>query len=217
MHTEILSQTPQVTGGRKIITEKNSLRNPRLHRCLEQMSRLTLFLLESDSNNSSSHAKPSDVRYVRQQWDICKEEFEFNVAEENNDLPTGKYEYAYTIEVIEPKEIQRVTNVKIRAVLAEVWDTMNVILSIDTANLQGWVSVSNQELIRQRLGFVDRVMDRWVGGGSDSTDTGLDAPSYEILGRIVPSLNSDWAERLEPSKDVPVSRFPDAPDLDPAK
>lgn len=214
MQTELLEKSPDIVGGHKVDVVQNNIRNPRLHRVLEQMTRLCIYLLECDSNNTSSKAKPSDVRYVRAQWGIVKDEFAFSTAEENNDLPAGAYEQAYKVFTIHQKEVQRVVNVKVRAVLEEIWDTMELMLSVDSAATQGFTASEDIEAISKRLAFVDRVMDRWIGDGKDLMSTGIIAPAYEILGTIVPSINSDWAEKLEPSKRYPASRLADTPDVE---
>lgn len=212
MITNLYEKDAEVVGGHEIDVVQNNIRNARLHRVLEQMSRLTLFILECDSNNSSSKVRPSDIRYIRQQWDLVKGEFSFSIADENNDLPSGSYEYAYKIYTIHQKEVARVRNVKLKAVLAEVWDTMNVLLSVDSSNLQDFTAAVDAADVQSRLDFVDRVLDRWVGRGADFNDTGIKAPDYRILGSVVPDVDSDWASVLEPSKRLPDPRWPDAPD-----
>lgn len=208
-----LSEVPaDIVGGHQIDVVPQNIRNARVHSCLEQMARLMLFLLECDSNNTSSKIKPSDVRFVREQWDICKSEFEFNTAEENNDLPEDQYEHAYSISLPHQKELARIRNVKIKRVATEVWRCMNVCLSCDSSNTQGFTDEHDKASMTTVMEYCDRVMDRWIGNGSDFTDVGLKAPAYEILGQVLPDVDSDFARKLEPSKKLPDPRLPDTPD-----
>jgi hypothetical protein len=212
METTLNVRDPEIVGGHEIDVTVNNTRNPRLHRFAEQLSRLNLFMLESDSNNMSSKVKPSDVRTIRALYDYAKETFLFQVAEENNDMPTGSYEFAYQILQTHQQEIQRVTNPKIREMLAETWDLMNVCLSVDSANSQGYVAAEDIETIETRIEFVDRVFDRLIGKGEDLSDTGVFIPALEMIGRVRPSLTNDFAKKCEPSKRLPLSRHRDVPD-----
>lgn len=212
MITNLYERSPDVIGGHEIDVVQNNIRNQAIHASLEQMARLQIFLLECDSNNTNSKMKPSDIRGVRAQWDICKQEFEFGFADENNDLPMGAYEYAYQIYTIHQKEIARIRNVKVKKIATVMWNTMNFLLSVDSANTQGYVAEEDADAILQRFAYVDRVMDEWIGNGTDFSDTGRRAPAYEILGRVQPDVDSDFARMLEPSKKLPDPRIPDVPD-----
>lgn len=212
MITNLNERDPEIVGGHEIDVVQNNVRNQAIHSCLEQMARLQLFLLECDSNNTNSKMKPSDIRACRNQWDICKQEFDFGFAEENNDLPAGAYEYAYQIYTIHQKEIARVRNVKVKKVVTVIWNTMNYLLSVDSAGTQSYVAMEDADGISQRFAFVDRVLDEWIGNGADFSDTGRIAPAYEILGRVQPDVDSDFARMLEPSKKLPDPRIPDVPD-----
>ena len=212
MITNLNQRDPETIGGHEIDVVQNNIRNQAIHAALEQMARLQVFLLECDSNNTNSKMKPSDVRGTRAQWEICKEEFEFGFQDENNDLPMGAYEYAYQIYTIHQKEIARVRNVKVKKIVTVVWNAMNYLLSVDSASTQGYIAEEDAEGIRTRMAYVDRVMDEWIGNGADFSDTGRRAPAYEILGRIQPDVDSDFAQMLEPSKRMPESRLPDVVD-----
>jgi hypothetical protein len=212
MITELQKVDPQIVGGATISVVDYKIRNYRLHQVLEQVSRLMLFCLENDSNNTSSKAKPSDVRKILSQWKIVKDEFEFSMS--HNDFPAGSYEYAFSISLIDQKEIQRVRNVKMKRVISEIFNACRVILSVDSAQTQGFIAKEDADDIRVMLSLVDDVLARWVGAGKDAEDVGLYAPAYEILGEIRPDVDSDWATILEPSKTMPVSKLPDVPDTE---
>ena len=115
MITNLKKVDAEIQGGREIEVVEYNIRNYRLHQTLEQMSRLLLFCLECDSNNTSSKNLPSDTRGILSQWQIVKDEFDFGM--EYNDVPTGSHEYAYTMSMPSQKEIQRIRNVKMKRVV----------------------------------------------------------------------------------------------------
>ncbi len=211
MITELNKVNPEPTPGAKIEVVDYNIRNYRLHNALEQVSRLLLFCLECDSNNTSSKNLPSDTRKIRQQWGICKEEFEFGMS--YNDVPTGSHEYAYTVVLPSGKEIQRIRNVKMKRVVTEVFNTARVMLSLDSANSQGFVAPEDAEDIRTMFIVTDACFTRWIGEGGDDTDLGLTAPAYEKLGELQPDVDSDYAQILEPSRSMPKPKLSDVPDV----
>jgi hypothetical protein len=213
MITELLKVDPQIVGGSKIRVVDHNIRNFRLHQTLEQMSRLMLFCLECDSNNTSAQVLPSDSRKIRQQWEIVKSELQFSF--DHNDFPQAEYEQTYTMCVIDQKEIQKIRNVKMKRVTSEIWNTVNVILGCDSANTQGFISSVDYDAIVQSMSLAEDTMIRWIGAGRDATDCGVVAPAYEILGELRPDVDSDWAQTLEPSSGLPYPNLPDAPDTEP--
>lgn len=210
MITELKKVDPVITGGRSIDVVDYNVRNYRLHQVLEQMSRLFLFCLECDSNNTNSKAKPRDVRGIVNQWKIVKEEMAFSM--DHNDFPNGSHEYAFKVLMLDQKEIQKIRNVKIKRIVSEMFNTARVILSVDSANTQGFIAAEDATDIVQMFTLVDDCLARWIGSGSDLDDTGLMAPAYEILGAVVPDVDLDYAEILEPSKNMPAPKLPDTPD-----
>jgi hypothetical protein len=115
--------------------------------------------------------------------------------------------------MVHQQEIQRITNPKMREVVQELWDCQNIILGLDSANTPGYVSPDQKAKVLKWFDFVTRDMDRIIGKGTTLADTGRHYPSLELLGRIRPSLTMDYAEMLEPTKDMPKTAFPDVGDL----
>lgn len=213
MITNLKKVDPEIEPGRVIEVVDYRVRNYRLHSVLEQLGRLLLFSLECDSNNTSSKNLPSDTREILSQWKIVKDEFDFSLA--HNDFPHGIYEYAYTICLPTGKEIQKIRNVKIKRVFTEVFNSARVLLSIDSANSQGYIAAEDASKVKVIFGCVDDVMLRWIGAG-DEGDLGLVAPAYETLGVLVPDVDSDYATILEPSANMPKPKLDDVPDVDEA-
>jgi hypothetical protein len=211
MITELQKVSAEVAGGAKIDVVEYNIANYRLHQVLEQMSRLFLFCLECDSNNTSSKARPRDVRRIISQWQIVKDEFEFSVA--HNDYPSGKYEHAFKILLIDQKEIQKIRNVKMKRIISEMFGTAQVMLSVDSAQTQGFIAADDAIDIRQSFVLVDDCLSRWIGTGVDADNVGLIAPAYEELGVVQPDVDADFASTNEPSKLTPPAMLPDTKDL----
>ena len=161
--------------GREIEVTTYELMNYRLRGMLEQVARLFLFLLECDSNNSNSKAVPREVADVIQQWKLVIEELDFGVK--HNNAPTGSHEYGYQINLPSLKEIQRVRNVKIKAVIAELFNASEVILSSDCAQLQNFIDDTEEKdmryvmVVRMHKADIDRNMDRWILRNNELTQT----------------------------------------------
>lgn len=212
MITELKKVDPEIVGGKKIEVVEYNIRNYRLHQVLEQMSRLFLFCLECDSNNTNSKAKPRDIRGIVAQWAIVKDEMTFSM--EHNDFPNGSHEYAFIINLIDQKEIQKIRNVKMKRIVSEMFNTARVLVSVDSANTQGFIADEDAADIIQMFTLVDDCLKRWIGDGKDTGDTGLIAPAYEILGAVIPDVDGDYAKILEPSSTMPMPKLPDVADTD---
>lgn len=210
MKTTLTKVDPQIVDDKDIEVTENNIRNARLHRCLVSMSKLLLFVIKCDSNNTSGTVKPSDSIKIRQAWNVVREDFAFHTAPENDDLPTGDYEFSYQVLVPHPREIQRMTNQKTQEVVAEISSCLEHCLGVDSANTQGHTSPADAAMITKWLDFVERAMDRYIGEGKDINDTGIKVPMYTGLGTIEPSVNASWAQKLEHSKEAPVSQHESA-------
>jgi len=210
MITELEIVSPEIVPGRKIRVTEYNVRNYRIHQVLEQLARLFLFLLECDSNNTNSKVKPRDVRAIRQQWAIAQEELQFSMG--HNDLPSGAYEQAYKLLVVDPVEIQKIRNVKLKRILSEMFATMRVCLGVDSASTQGFIAHNDFEDITELFACVDDCLNRWIGNGTDALDVGLQVPAYECLGELNPDVDLDHASTLEPSAGSPLPHLPDVPD-----
>lgn len=210
MITQLEKVDPAVVGGQTINVVEYRLQNYRLHQILEQMSRMFLFLLECDSNNTSSKVRPRDVRKIIAQWVIAKDELTFSM--EHNDLPDGIYEYGFSICFPEGKEIQRIRNVKIKRIYTEMFNCARQILSTDSAKSQGYIAREDYLEMMEMFTCVDACLARWIGTGADVDSTGIVVPAYEELGVIQPDVDSDYAAINEPSSTTPPAKLGDAPD-----
>ncbi len=214
MYTELNVVQQEITPGRKVDVVENNVRNFRLHRCARMLDRLMIYMLEMDSNNMSGNVIPSDAATIRSWLDEARREFEFCVAEENNDAPRAEYESSFILRLPHQKEVARITNYKVEACLTDVMNLTSIMLSVDSANSQSSIMPPDADKIRRAWDICDRAMDRWIGKGSSFQDLGEVAlPTMDILGQIRPSLNADYKEVIEPSKDRPKTRLPDAPDI----
>lgn len=215
MITELEIVSPSIVPGRKIRVTEFNVRNYRIHQVLEQLSRLFVFLLECDSNNTNSKVKPRDVRGIRQQWTIAKEELEFSMS--HNDLPSGAYESAYKLLVVDPTEIQRVRNVKVKRILSEMYATVKVCLGVDSSSTQGFIAQNDFDDITELFACVEDCLNRWIGTGLDALDVGLQVPAYEVIGEMNPDVDLDYAATMEPSGDGALPPLPDVADTASAK
>lgn len=211
MKTELNPQPATITPGVRITVLEYNLRNFRVHAIMEQVSRLLLYLLECDSNNTSSVLSPREVRNIRKQWEIVKGEFDFSVA--HNDMPQGSHEYSYKLLLIDQTEILKMKNVKLKRVVSELFNASRAIVSADSSSSQGVISVEDQMDFKLIGSLIDDVMERWIGTGEDTTKVGLSAPDFKILGEVSPSVNLNYAEVLEPSRSTPASKLPDVADV----
>jgi hypothetical protein len=209
MITELNLVSANVVGGRKINVIEYHIQNYRLHQVLEQMSRMFLFLLECDSNNTASKIRPRDARRILGQWNVAKEELVFGM--EHNDLPSAIYEYGFVVNMPEGKEIQKIRNVKIKRIYVEMFNAARQILSVDSAKTQGFIASEDHADIMDWFTTVDLCMARWIGDGTEA-NTGILVPAYEELGVLSPDVDSDYAAVNEPSADTPVAKLPDVAD-----
>jgi len=208
--TELNKVEAEIVGGKKIDVVEYQIRNYRLHQILEQLSRLLLFCVECDSNNTSSKARPRDVRGILAQWTIAKDELAFSM--DHNDYPNGSHEYAFSVVMLDQRTIMKIRNVKIKRIVSEMFNCMRVILSVDSSNTQGFIAQEDADDVIMMFKLVDDCLARWIGEGKDITDTGIIAPAYEILGLLSPDVDLDYASILEPSAGVPLPKLPDTPD-----
>jgi hypothetical protein len=130
----------------------------------------------------------------------------------HNDLPSAIYEYGFVINFPEGKEIQKIRNVKIKRIYAEMFNAARQILSVDSAKTQGFVASEDHQDIMDWFNTVDLCLSRWIGDGTEA-DTGILVPAYEELGVISPDVDSDYAAVNEPSASVPVAKLPDVSDV----
>jgi len=214
MITELNKVQQLVVPGHKIDVSEYRIRNFRMHSALENLSRLCLFIIECDSNNTVTKVTPRNARQIISQWSMIKDEFQF--ALDHNDTPTGSYEFAYQLLFLHQSQIQKVRNVKMKRVVGEMFNLFQVMMSIDSANTQQFVDLDDAAVIKEAFCVVDDVIARWLGDGTFG-DLGLKAPDFSCLGEIIPDVDGDYAQIIEPSPVMPDPMLPDVPDLDQPK
>jgi len=222
MKTELIVNDPTIEPGKKINCDKYQVRNFRLHKCLETLARLSLFLMESRSNNSSAIVTRQDSRTIRLLWDMIKAEFAR--AKRFKGGPEGTLERVYHIVRPTPSEIQKVQNLKVKSLSLETDHLMEIFISCDSAYLDVYMGGESQSDLEVAMANFEDFLDRWIGDGSlvDGSDpenpeynTGMIAPEgLRVLGHVEPDVDMDQASHQEPSKDVQPPRVPDAPDIE---
>lgn len=211
MITNLNEVDPDVVPGAQIDVVRYRIRNFRLHGLMESLSRLLIAIIELQSNDSSSTVVPSDVRDILTQYGICKADLEFAI--EVNDAPVGSYQHAFVCLFLSQKEVQRIRNIKIKSVVKDLWMLGMVVLGCDSSKLQNFVSVHDSSKIKRALEVCEKSLNRWVGTGENAESLGVTAPAFETSGELLPDVDADWAEKLEPSKTIPKSMLDDVPDV----
>jgi len=215
MITNLNKVEAQIIPGSEIDVVEYNIRNFRLHGMMESLSRLLIAVLEQQSNDTNATVVPSDVRDILAQFGILKGDLDF--AEDVNDAPTGQYQLAFVCNFLCQKEVQRIRNIKIKSVVKDAWMLGMVIMGCDSAKSQNFISEVDLTRIRKAIEICEKSMSRWIGTGEDAGSLGLTAPAFEQTGQVLPDVDGDFAKRLEPSKSVPMSMLPDAPDVSTVK
>jgi len=201
---------PDIVPGAEIDVVQYRIRNFRLHGLMENLSRLLVAIVELQSNDTSSTVVPSDARDILAQFTICKEDLDF--AMEVNDAPVGSYQHAFVTLFLNQKEVQRIRNIKIKSVVKDLYMFGMVVLGCDSASTQNFVSNADATKIRRAIEVADKSIARWIGTGENAESLGVDAPSFESLGQLLPDVDADFAQKLEPSKTIPKAMLDDVPD-----
>jgi len=217
MKTELEVSNPQPTAGQKIRVHRYNIRNFRLHKMLQTISRTMLFLLEADSNNASATHTARDSRNI--QTALANVRSEWDRAKMYRDSPSGALEREYSILLPEPSEVQRMNNQKSQCVAQELYNLSTVIAFSDSGKLQQWVGEGASRDIETALSIAEQVILETVGDGQvgDSLvgfNVGAEAADFSILGSIAPDVDEDRAGLAEPSAgEVEPSVVPDTPDI----
>lgn len=216
MITELIVQPPQPTAGAQIKCHVYNLKNFRLHKMLQTVSRTLLWMLEADSNNAASTVIARDSRNVKLALDNI--EAEWNRAKKYRDAPMGTLEKGYEINLPYPSEIQMMRNVKLQAAALELYNFAHVVALNDSAQLQQWVGEAMTEDGDLAISILKEVVTETLGtGGKDESsvvghDVGMQAPDYSRLGQLVPDVDNDVANLAEPSSENEPPAVPDTPD-----
>lgn len=211
MKTELNVMSADVVAGKKIDVVEHNIRNFRLHLALQHVAMMQLGFIENDSGNMNATVIPRNVKDAWMQLALVEKELEF--AKTHNDPPLADHEEAYKILLLKGNEIQRISNIKQKRVIMELDRFAHIAMSVDSAKSQGNISDRDFEKIYTQLNTVKDAMSIWLGQGSDNSDTGISVPDYSHLGEIVPSVDLDYSQTLEPSKDLPLPHLPDTPDV----
>ena len=210
MITNLNIVDPDIIAGAQIDVVEHNIRNFRLHGMMESLSRLLVAIIELQSNDTSATVVPSDVRDINAQYQIVKGDLDFAI--EVNDAPVGSYQHAYVCLFLSQKEVQRVRNIKVKSVVKDLWVLGQVILGCDSAKAQNFVSIPDSTKIKRALEVCQLSMTRWIGTGEDAENLGIPAPAFEVTGELLPDVDANWAQKLEPSKTIPASQLPDVQD-----
>lgn len=210
MKTELSIQPAQITPGKKIQVIEHNVRNFRMHLALEHLSRMQIGFIENDSGNMTGTLVPENVQDAWSQFKLIKSELDF--AKKHNNPPLADHEEAYKILLLKGSEVQAMQNVKQKRVVKELDRLAHIMLSVDSAKAQGNISDADFAKIDIQYKTVEDAMKIWMGMGVDNSDTGISTPSFTHLGVLEPSVDLDYSETIEPSKDLPSPHLPDAPD-----
>jgi len=214
MVTKLNVVEAKITGGREIDCLSYNTKNQTLHLCALPLSKLLLFLMECDSNNTTSIIVPNDAVIIHQQLGAFKEELDF--SKELLDQPSGRLEKTFKILIPTQVEMKKFTNPKIQRVALAVHNLLSVMMSVDSGGTKNFVGMADGKSIEASFKVVKKVADKWIGSGKKLKDgvweTGVEIPPMIEVGRIEPDTDADAATLNEPSADVGDLHLPDAPD-----
>jgi len=215
MVTELIVKEASIIGGRQIATDMYKSKNQTLHLCALPLSKLLIFCLECDSNNTTRTTVPRDSRIVNAQMGAFKEELDF--SKEVIDQPTGKLEKEYKILIPTEIEMKRFSNAKFERVALAIHNLLTVMMSVDSGGAKNFVEMTDHEEVERSYVVCMKVIKKWIGTGQPGKDvgtwdTGMDIPPMVEIGRLKPDLDLDAAQLFEPSAGVGDLHLPDAPD-----
>ena len=209
MITELSVEPMPIAGGRKIAVNEYNIRQFRLHHVLTQISRLMLSNLEVTSNDTAARISGHDVSDFYAQWSICKNRLTF--AFENREAFGGSHDIARVILLPTYNELATIRNVKLQAVMDEIMNACQVILSVDSAGFQMDLDAVDHAKIAASFSVVDEVIAYWMGAPGDEA-RGVFSPAYERTGEVHPDVDMNAANVLEPSAGMRKAKLPDSPD-----
>jgi hypothetical protein len=220
MRTELVVSDPKPIGGEKINVHRWNTKNFRIHKMNQMVSRLVLFILECDSNNSSSTVSARDSQVINLAFNNVKIEWER--AKKYRNAPSGVLETGYEIYIAQPGEIMRINNVKLQSVAQELVQLAMVSLGADSGQMQQWTGESTSADVDMQVQICQEVIAETVGtGGADDKspikfNVGYQAPDFRILGTLIPDVDGDVGTLSEPGQgEVQPPLVPDSPDIDP--
>jgi len=215
METRLNIKKSAIIGGREIDVDFVNTKNQTLHLCALPLSKLLLFLIECDSNNTTRTIVPRDSRIINMQMKAFKEELIFSTTK--LDQPMGRYDKVYKILIPTEVELKKFPNAKIERVAMAILNLLNVMMQVDSSGAKTYVDLSDRKDIEKSFNVALAVVAKWIGTGDkvkdkDEWETGYDVPAFIEVGRIVPDSDADAAQVHEPSADIGPLGRPDAPD-----
>lgn len=215
MITELIVKQAEIQGGRQISTDMYDTKNQTLHLCALPLSKLLIFCLECDSNNTTRTIVPRDSVIINAQLGAFKEELDFSKTVINQ--PPTRLEHTYKILIPTQIEMKKFTNAKIERVALSIHNLLLVMMSVDSGGTKNFVELADAKDILASYEVCIKVIAKWIGTGKEgeaegSWDTGLQLPPLIEIGRLQPDMDLDAASTNEPSADVGDLHRPDAPD-----
>lgn len=218
MITELEVSPPKVVPGMKIKMDEFHLKNFRMHKMATDVSRILLFILESDSNNSSAQVVARDARNV--QLALGAVDKELGYLKSYRDAPMGVLEKGYTVLLPKSSEIMRMTNRPMQCVAQEILNFANVIIFNDSSQQQQWSGAGPTADLDDSLLTLRTIIADTIGTGAadEAHPAGYDVgplhADYSRLGTLMPDVDMDSVTLSEPRVGAPEPpRVPDSPDV----
>lgn len=217
MITNLKVDSPVPVAGMEISCNKFDIKHFRLHKMLSELTRMIMFLLESDTNNSAAQVVARDSRTVSLGFTAIEKEWEF--AQKYRNAPLGTLEQGYSIVLPKPSEVQRMKNRPAQCAAQELMNLANVLIFNDSSTQQQWVGEGPARDIQDALDTAKEIVTSELGTGAadEGHPTGYDVGSehadYSRLGELKPDIDLDRVSIAEPSVTNRPPRVVDTPDI----
>jgi hypothetical protein len=212
MKTELEIKDHVINPGSKIQVHSFPTRNYLLHQVCEPISQLMLGLIESDSGNSVAQNSARETRNVWKGWELVK--LEWKQAKEFRDAPKPIHEQQYDILVPTVNEVLTIQNVKVKRIVQQLRHLVMVLLGLDAASMQTWLSDFESGEVEILLAQAEKVILTYFGTGAvdkGAFNTGVEAPRYSY-GQLIPDVDRNAGSMWEPSSSAPEAPVPDVAD-----
>lgn len=214
MKTELEIVDQVINPGSKIQVHSYTTRNYLLHQVCEPLSQLMLGLKESDTNNSMAQNSARETRNFWKGWSLVK--LEWGQAKEFRDSPKPVHEQQYDILVPTVNEIMTIGNVKVKRVVTQLRHLVTVLIGLDSANMQTWLSDFEAGEVEVLLAQAEKIFMTYFGDGAEGEgkfNTGVEAPMY-AYGQLSPDVDRNAGSVWEPGTVRPEAPFPDVADTE---
>jgi hypothetical protein len=202
MITNLKVDQPQPIAGMEISVNQFNIKHFRLHKMLTEVSRMILFLLESDTNNSSAQVVARDARTINLGFKGIEKEWGF--AKTHRNAPLGTLENSYAILLPKPSEVQRMKNRPAQCAAQELLNMANIMIFNDSASQQQWVGEGPARDIDDAILTAKTIVLSELGSGEPDTAhatgfaVGDEHPDYSRLGTLAPDVDLDKVTMAEP-------------------